>query len=280
MNILFFGDIVGRSGREALIQQLPILKEKLQPDLIAVNGENAAGGFGINPQICRDFYQAGVDVITTGNHIWRQREIISYIETDPRLLRPFNYPNPHTPGQGLAKVPLQDGRYAIVINLMASLFMHDQMNNPFFAMEEILTTYNLKNPEISCIVVDFHGEATSEKMAMGHMLDGRVSFVVGTHTHIPTADHQILPHGTAYQTDAGMCGDYNSVIGMQKEIPIARFKGEVPIQSMKPALGIATLCGIFVKLDDQTGLAIEIAPIRIGGRLSSTLPEVKDFLPS
>ncbi|MBL0941248.1 MAG: YmdB family metallophosphoesterase [Alphaproteobacteria bacterium] len=273
MNILFFGDIVGRSGREALLQELPLLKEKLHPDLIVVNGENAAGGFGINPQICRDFYQAGVTVITTGNHIWRQREIINYIETDPHLLRPYNYPNPQTPGQGLAKIPLLDNRYAIVVNLMASLFMPDQMNNPFFAMEEILTTYNLKNPEIACILIDFHGEATSEKMAMGHMLDGRVSFVVGTHTHVPTADHQILPNGTAYQTDAGMCGDFDSVIGMQKDIPIARFKGEVPVQSMKPALGVATLCGTFVKLDDQTGLATHIAPIRIGGRLSEIFPE-------
>lgn len=274
MNILFFGDIVGRSGREALLQHLPFLKEKLHPDLIVVNGENAAGGFGINSQICREFYQAGVDVITTGNHIWRQKEVISYIDTDRRLLRPYNYPNPQTPGQGLAKVPLPDGRYAIVVNLMACLFMHDQMNNPFFAIEEVLTTYSLESSEVACILIDFHGEATSEKMAMGQMLDGRVSFVVGTHTHIPTADHQILSLGTAYQTDAGMCGDFDSVIGMQKDIPIARFKGEVPIQSMKPALGVATLCGTFVKLDNQTGLATDIAPIRIGGRLSESFPKI------
>lgn len=189
-------------------------------------------------------------------------------------MRPFNYPNPQTPGQGLVKVLLRDGRYAVVINLMACLFMYDQMNNPFLAMEEILRAISLSDPEIAAIMIDFHGEATSEKMALAQMLDGRVSFVVGTHTHIPTADHQILVQGTAYQTDAGMCGDYDSVIGMQKETPLARFRGEIPMRGMKPALGEATLCGTFVQLNDKTGFATGISPIRLGGRLSACWPGV------
>ncbi|HPF79192.1 MAG TPA: TIGR00282 family metallophosphoesterase [Alphaproteobacteria bacterium] len=269
MRILFIGDIMGRTGRDALEKHLPTLKEKLKPDVIIVNGENAAHGLGITEQICKDFYGFGVDVITTGNHVWDQREILSYIERDPKLLRPINFPA-NTPGNGHVVHELKDGRKIMVINAMARLFM-DPMEDPFKMVMDLVQQHKMGH-QCDAIFLDFHGEATSEKMAIAHYLDGKVSGVVGTHTHIPTADAQILPSGTAFQTDAGMTGDYDSVIGVRKEISIHRFVRKIPGERMIPADGEPTLCGTLIVTSDNTGLAKNVAPVRIGGRLHEEIP--------
>ncbi len=270
MKILFCGDIVGRSGRDAFIKYIKPLKEALQTDCIIVNGENAAHGFGINPAICRDLYSAGVNVITTGNHIWDQKEIVSHIQNDKKLLRPVNYPA-GAPGSGYCVVETAKGHKVLVINVMGRLFM-DTLDDPFPAIDAVLKKHPLGS-SVQAIVVDVHAEATSEKMAMGHFCDGRASLVVGTHTHVPTADGQILDGGTAYQSDAGMCGDYNSVVGMDKEIPLFKFLRKMPPPDrMKPATGDGTLCGVFVETDDSTGLALSIHSVQIGGRLQQRLP--------
>ena len=270
MKILFCGDVVGRSGRDSIVAHLPSLLQSLNLDFVIVNAENAAHGFGITKGICQDFYKIGVDVITTGNHIWDQKEIIGYIGQDKRLLRPLNYPVT-APGRGYVVLPNRRGQDVLVINAMARLFM-DAIDDPFATVDALLKKYPLGSGTIKAIVLDFHGEATSEKMAMAHFCDGRVSLVVGTHTHIPTADHQILPGGTAYQTDAGMCGDYDSVVGMEKNVPILKFTHKMPTERMKPAQGAATLCGVVVETDDATGLATSIHPVRLGGRLSPANP--------
>jgi metallophosphoesterase (TIGR00282 family) len=271
MKILFCGDVVGRSGRDVLLKHLRDIRRNLELDFVIVNGENSAGGFGITQAICRDMYEIGVDVITTGNHVWAQKEIISYIDQDFQLLRPLNYPR-GAPGRGVIEVKLTDGRRVVVINLMGRLFMPDTLNDPFAAVEEELAKYGLGEGRASAIVIDFHAEATSEKMALAQMIDGRVSLVVGTHTHIPTADAQVLPGGTAYQTDAGMCGDYHSVIGMKPDIPIARFTRKLPTKRMEPAKGDGTLCAVLVETNDKTGLAKSVYPIRVGGVLSPEWP--------
>ncbi len=270
MRILYCGDVMGRSGREVVIDQLPKLRERLKLDFVLVNGENAAGGFGITAEICRGFYQVGADTILLGNHSWDQREIISYIENDQRLLRPLNYPK-GTPGRGAAVFTTGDGRKVLVIQLMGRLFM-ESLDCPFQAVEEALTGYRLGG-HVQAVVVDMHAEATSEKMAMAHMLDGKASLVAGTHTHVPTADTMLLPGGTAYITDIGMCGDYDSVIGMKKELPIQRFRRRMPTERVTPADGPGTLCAVFVETDDRTGLAKHAAPLRIGGRLAPVWPE-------
>jgi metallophosphoesterase (TIGR00282 family) len=269
MRLLFLGDIVGRSARTAVLRQVPILRDRLALDFVIANGENAAHGFGITQKIVEELAECGVDCITTGNHVWDQREIIATIDAEPRLLRPANFP-PGTPGRGAAILPAKGGRRVLVVNLMARLFM-DALDDPFAAIERQLADLAMPR-DVDAIVLDFHGEASSEKMAMGHHLDGRVTLVVGTHTHVPTADLQILPHGTAYQTDAGMCGDYDSVIGMQKEAPVARFLRKMPGDRLTPAEGIPTLCGVFVETDDATGLAVRAEPLRLGGRLSAAWP--------
>ncbi|MBM3632984.1 MAG: TIGR00282 family metallophosphoesterase [Alphaproteobacteria bacterium] len=270
MKILFCGDIVGRSGRDIVQEHIPRICEELGIDFVIVNAENAAHGFGVTKGICQDLYKIGVDVITTGNHIWDQKEIISYIDQDKRLLRPLNFPT-LTPGRGYTIVPNKKGKDVLVMNAQARLFM-DTLDDPFPAVEAVLKKYPLGSGSIGAIVLDFHGEATSEKMAMGHFCDGRVSLVVGTHTHIPTADAQILPGGTAYLTDAGMCGDYNSVVGMDKTVPLLKFTKKMPTERMQPAQGPGTLCGVFVETDDGTGLAISISPVRVGPRLSPAWP--------
>jgi metallophosphoesterase (TIGR00282 family) len=268
MRLLLCGDIVGRSGRSVVIDNIPRLRRALGLDFVVANGENAAHGFGITDTICAELYAAGVDVITTGNHVWDKREIIPYIDGDPRLLRPINFP-PGTPGRGHGIFSLPDGRKLLVVNAMARLFM-DAIDDPFAGVEKLLEAHPLG--AVEAILVDFHGEATSEKMSMGHFCDGRASAVIGTHSHVPTADHQILPKGTAYQTDAGMCGDYDSVIGMQKESAVARFVRKMPGERLQVAEGEATLCGAFIETDDATGLARRIAPVRLGGRLSPDYP--------
>ena len=270
MRLLICGDVVGRSGREAVKARVPRLRAELGLDFVVVNGENAAGGFGITDKLCAELYAAGADVITTGNHVWDQRELLGYIGSDPRLLRPLNLPA-GTPGVGAGVFELGDGRLVSVLNPMARLFM-DAIDCPFAAVERALAEHPLG--EVQAVVIDFHGEATSEKMAMGHFADGRASVIVGTHSHVPTADAQILARGTGYQTDCGMCGDYDSVIGMQKEVAVARFVNKIPSERLKASEGEGTLCAVYVETDDATGLARRIEPVRLGGRLAEHLPRV------
>jgi metallophosphoesterase (TIGR00282 family) len=269
MNIILLGDIVGRPGREAVARHLPALRRDLKIDVAIVNAENAAHGFGLTEKICGELYEAGADILTTGNHVWDQREIIPYIERDPRVLRPANFP-PGTVGAGTRLHRLPDGRSILVVNLMGRLFM-DALDDPFRAFDAELAGRALGR-DFSAIVVDFHGEATSEKTAFGHFCDGRVSAVIGTHTHIPTADHQILPGGTAYISDIGMCGNYDSVIGMDKHASIRRFVTRMPGQKPQVAEGEATLCGAFIVTDEVTGLAHRVEPVRVGGRLAPSIP--------
>ena len=269
MRVLFLGDIVGRAGRKAVLTRLPELKQRLRPDFIVINGENAAGGFGITETICNDLFDAGADVITTGNHAWDQREIIQHIDQEPRLLRPLNYPD-GSPGRGAGLFEAADGRLILVINVMLRLFM-DALDDPFAAVERVIEDTPL-GAAADFILIDMHGEATSEKMGFGHNFDGRVSAIIGTHTHVPTADTMVLATGTAYQTDAGMCGDYDSVIGMKKDTPVRRFTTKMPGPRLEAADGEGTVCGALVISDDRTGLAISIEPVRVGGVLRESWP--------
>jgi 2',3'-cyclic-nucleotide 2'-phosphodiesterase len=271
MHILFLGDIVGRSGRDAVMAALPDLRAKLAIDLAVVNAENASHGFGLAPEMARALFEAGTDVITLGNHAWDRREIIPMIAETPRLLRPLNFP-PGTPGAGAAVVAVPGGRKALVINAMGRLFM-DALDCPFRTSAVALAKHRLGG-DVQAILVDFHAEATSEKMAFAHSFDGQISCVIGTHTHCPSADAQVFPGGTAFQSDAGMCGDYDSVIGMAKEGAAARFWRKMPGERLAPAEGEATICGVFVVTDDATGLATRIEPVRLGGRLAPAMPEV------
>jgi metallophosphoesterase (TIGR00282 family) len=270
MRLVYCGDVVGRSGRDAIAEYLPEIRRRLGLDFAIVNGENAAHGFGLTERICRDFYDAGADVVTTGNHVWDQREIISYIENEVRVLRPLNYPA-GTPGNGFGTYESANGQRVLVAQVMGRLFM-DSLDDPFPAIDSVLENHRL-GASVDCIFVDIHGEGTSEKMAMGHFLDGRVSMVAGTHTHVPTADAQVLPGGTGYLTDVGMCGDYDSVIGMKKKTATDRFLTKMPTDRLEPSEGPATLCGVFLETDDKTGLAARVAPVRVGGRLAETWPD-------
>jgi metallophosphoesterase (TIGR00282 family) len=269
MRILFIGDIVGRSGRNVLIERLPGLIRDWQLDFVGVNGENAAGGFGITEAICQEFVDAGADIITGGNHSWDQREALVFIERAPKLLRPINYPK-GTPGRGATLVEAKNGARVLVVNAMGRIFM-DPLDDPFVAVERELDACALKR-DTDAIIVDMHCEATSEKQAMGYFCDGRASLVVGTHTHAPTADHRILPGGTAFVSDVGMTGDYDSIIGMHKDEPLNRFLRKIPASRFEPALGEATLCAVAVETDDSTGLSARIAAVRLGGRLEETTP--------
>jgi metallophosphoesterase (TIGR00282 family) len=269
MRLLFLGDLVGRAGREAAITQLPRLRDDLQIDFAVVNGENAAGGFGITQPICDALFDAGDVVVTLGNHAWDQREALIHVEREPRLIRPRNYPQ-GTPGKGSGLFETKAGARVLVMNILGSVFMN-ALDDPFASVDEALEQSPL-GMIADAVIVDMHAEATSEKMAMGHFCDGRASLVVGTHSHVPTADAQILDGGTAYQTDAGMCGDYNSVIGMEKDEPLNRFVSKIPSGRFTPANGPATVCGVFVETDDATGLARQIEPIRVGGRLKASAP--------
>jgi metallophosphoesterase (TIGR00282 family) len=271
MKLLFCGDVLGRSGRDAVVEHVPVLRERLGLDFVVVNGENAAHGFGITPKICEEFYQAGVDVVTLGNHTWDQRDIIPFLDAEPRIIRPRNYPN-GTPGRGAGIYAAPRGRKVLVVQVMGRLYM-DPLDDPFAALDAELARHPLGS-SVHAVIVDVHCEASSEKMALGHFADGRASLVVGSHSHIPTADHQVLPNGTAYVTDAGMCGDYDSVIGMKKEVAMARFIRKVPGDRLSPAEGPGTLCAVFVETDDATGLAKRVEPLRLGGRLAQTIPAV------
>jgi 2',3'-cyclic-nucleotide 2'-phosphodiesterase len=270
LRILFVGDVVGRSGRAAVAEHLPEMIRKWSLDLVVVNGENAAGGFGITEAIYQELLDAGADAITLGNHAWDQREALVFIERAPRLIRPANFPS-GTPGRGAALIDTKSGKRALIVNAIGRVFM-TPFDDPFAILARELAACPLREAA-DAVVVDFHGEATSEKQAIGFFCDGRASLVVGTHTHVPTADHQILPGGTAYMTDAGMTGDYDSIIGMQKEEPMRRFTSGIPSARFEPALGLATLSGLAVETSDATGLAVTVAPVRVGGRLSPALPE-------
>ena len=270
MKVLFCGDIVGRSGRDAVLREVPRLRQALGLDFVVVNGENAAAGFGITAKICAELHAAGVDVITGGNHSWDQKEVMAHIAQDKRLLRPINFP-PGTPGWGASVYDTAAKRQKVlVINVMCRLFM-DALDDPFRALDGELAKHRLKGTA-DFILVDVHGEATSEKQSIGHFLDGRVSAVIGTHSHIPTADAWILPGGTAYQTDAGMCGDYDSVIGMEKLEPMRRFVTGMSKTRFEPAAGEATLSGVYVETDDATGHATRVVMVRQGGRLQQSAP--------
>jgi len=269
MRLLFIGDIVGRSGRRALTDQLPALIRDWRLDAVVVNGENAAGGFGITETIYNDFLDAGADAVTLGNHAWDQREALVFIERAPRLVRPLNFPA-GTPGRGAAMIETRSGARLLVINAMGRVFM-EPLDDPFGAIERELTACPLIE-RADAIVIDFHGEATSEKQSLANFVDGRASLVVGTHTHTPTADHRILRGGTGFMTDVGMTGDYESVIGMKTDEPLNRFLRRIPSARFEPAEGEATLCGVAVETDDGTGLARHIAAVRIGGRLEPALP--------
>jgi hypothetical protein len=269
MNILFLGDIIGKPGRDVVAAELPRLRNRLKTDLVIANGENSAGGFGLTRAIAEEFFASGVDVITTGNHWADQKEILTYIVTEDRILRPLNYPK-GTPGKG-ANLYQTPGGSVLVVNAMGRVFM-DPLDDPFAAVDRELNACAL-GEGADAIVVDMHAEATSEKMAMGHFCDGRASLVVGSHQHVPTADAQIFPGGTAFQVDAGACADYDSVIGMDKTEPLQRFLRKMASQRYFPATGPATLCGVFVQTA-ANGLASRIEPVRTGGRLKPSLPEL------
>jgi hypothetical protein len=269
VRLLFLGDIVGRTGRDAVAAALPGLRRDLALDLVIANAENATHGFGLSPENARTLFDVGCDCLTLGNHAWDRKEVISYIETEPRLLRPLNFPA-GTPGRG-SQVIEANGRRVLVVNLMARLFM-DPLDDPFAAIRAELSRHGLGRT-VDAIVVDLHGEASSEKQAFAHYVDGMVSAVVGTHTHVPTADARVLARGTAYQTDAGMCGDFDSVIGMAKEGSVARFVRKMPGERMAPAEGPATVCGLFVETG-ANGLALRAEPVRLGGSLPPAMPMV------
>ncbi len=277
MRLAFFGDVVGRSGREGLALHLPALRQRLRLDFVAVNAENAAAGFGITENTARQLFEAGADCLTLGNHAWDQKEALTYIGREPRLIRPLNYPAlTYAPGRGAQLFETDAGRRVLVINLLGRVHM-EALDDPFSAVDRELEACPL-GAAADAVIVDMHCEATSEKMAMGHFCDGRASLVVGTHTHVPTADGQILNGGTAYQTDAGACADYDSVIGNQKEEPLRRFTTRIAGGRYKPAEGPATVCGVFVETDDATGLARRIEPIRVGGRLAPAMPVLEGAL--
>jgi metallophosphoesterase (TIGR00282 family) len=273
MRILFIGDIVGRSGRNVLLDRMPKLIEQWKLDLVVVNGENAAGGFGITETIYNEMIDAGADAITLGNHAWDQREALVFIERAPRLIRPINYP-PGTPGRGAAMVDTKNGKRALVINAMGRIFM-EPLDDPFSVVEREIAACPLKSGA-DAIIVDMHCEATSEKQAMGYLCDGRASLVVGTHTHAPTADHRIMPGGTAFMSDVGMTGDYQSVIGMDKDEPLGRFMRRIPAGKFEAANGPATLSALAVETDDATGLATRVGPVRLGGILEEAKPTFWD----
>lgn len=269
MRVLFLGDVMGEAGRKAVLRHVPRLRAELVLDFVICNGENSAAGFGITEKICETFFDAGVDVITTGNHAWDQREVLTYIEREPRLLRPCNYP-PGTPGRGAGLYSTASGKQVLVIQAMTRLFM-DPLDDPFRAVDEALASHRLIET-VDFVMLDIHGEATSEKQALAWAFDGRISAAVGSHSHVPTADARILPNGTAYQTDAGMCGDYESIIGMKPPAAVNRFLTKIRTERLEPAEGEATLCGAFIETDDATGKAKTCSPIRLGGKLAPSLP--------
>jgi metallophosphoesterase (TIGR00282 family) len=274
MRLGFFGDVVGRAGRAAVADYLPRVRAQLDLDFVIVNGENAAGGFGITPSTAKELFDSGADCITLGNHSWDQSEALTYIDREQRLLRPYNYPKTlQIPGRGSQLFTTPRGQRVFVVQIHGSAFM-ESLDDPIQGAASALEEAPLRQVA-DAIFIEIHAEATAEKMIMGHYVDGRATAVVGAHTHIPTADAQILPGGTAYMTDAGMCGDYDSVIGMKKGPIVHRAATRLPTERKSPAEGPATLCGVYIESDDRTGLALRIEPIRVGGRLSPAMPSVE-----
>ena len=271
MRILFIGDVVGSSGRQAVRTRLPDCIARLKADLCVVNGENAADqGFGITAAIYQELLAAGADAVTLGNHSWNRREALQFIGDCSRLVRPINYLE-GTPGRGSVVVEAKNGQRALIVNALGRLFM-DPVEDPFSRITAELEVHPLVH-DVAAVIVDYHCEATGEKQAAGHFCDGRASLVAGTHTHTPSADDRVLPGGTAFITDVGMTGDYNSIVGMATPEPLRRFTTGISAGRFEPAAGEATLCGIFVETDDRTGLALREAPVRLGGALRASLPD-------
>ena len=268
MRILYLGDVVGRSGRQGITKRLAGLRERLRVDFAIVNGENATSGAGLSPEHASDLLNAGADVLTLGDHAFDRRELMAAIDKEPRIIRPLNF-SKAAPGAGARIFDAPSGKKVLVAQVLGQVFMKRPFDDPFSAVETVLKT-NPLGGRIHASVIDVHCEATSEKMAMGHFCDGRASLVVGSHTHVPTGDAMILGRGTGYMTDGGMCGDYNSVIGMDKEEPLRRFLTGMSSGRFQPANGEATLSGVLVETDDKTGLATHIEPVRDGGQLSAT----------
>lgn len=268
MRILFLGDVVGRSGRNALASCLPTLRREWALDFVVVNGENASGGMGLTRAHAADLLAAGVDCLTLGDHAFDHREMIAHVQEEPRILRPLNFAKA-APGRG-ARMFEVGGKRVFVAQVLGQVFMKRPFDDPFSAIDAALRTAPL-GVSADAVIVDVHAEATSEKMALGHWCDGRATLVVGTHTHVPTADTRILPGGTAYQSDAGMCGDYDSVIGMEKSEPMHRFVTGMSKGRMSPAMGEATLCGILVETG-AGGRAAHVQPVRVGGCLAPAGP--------
>ena len=275
MRLAFFGDVVGRAGRAAVSEHLPKVRAELKLDFVVVNGENAAGGFGITSSTAQELFDAGADCITLGNHSWDQSEALVYIERETRLLRPYNYPKSLTiPGRGSQLFTTPKGQRVFVVQIHGSAFM-ESLDDPIQGVAAALEECPLGQVS-DAIIVEMHAEATAEKYIMGHFCDGRVTAVVGAHTHVPTGDAHILANGTAYMSDAGMCGDYDSVIGMKKGPLVQRAATRLPVERKSPAEGPATLCGVYIESDDRTGLAVRVHPIRVGGRLQPTMPKLED----
>ena len=269
MNILLLGDIVGPSGRRAIKKKLPELIKRKKIDFVILNGENAADpGVGITKKIVEEFLESGADVITTGNHVWDQKEVIEYIDSEKRLLRPLNLIK-GSPGNGFGIFNSKNKKKVAVVNFMGNVYMK-KSENVFQEAKKFIQQIKLKQ-DADFIIVDMHGEITSEKMAMGYLFDGKATMVVGTHTHVPTSDHRIMEKGTAYQTDVGMCGDYNSVIGMNKDNSLKYFLKDPSAKRHYPALGEATISGLMVIADNETGLANRVEPIILGGILESRI---------
>jgi len=269
MNILLLGDIVGPSGTKEVVEKLPAIIKKKNLDFVILNGENSAdSGLGITKKIVEDFLNAGADVITTGNHVWDQKEAIEFIDLEKRLLRPQNLIKT-SPGNGFGIFNSKNNKKVAVINLMGNIFMK-KCEDVFQEAKKFIQTVELKK-EADFIVVDMHGEITSEKMAMGHLFDGKATMVVGTHTHVPTSDYRIMEKGTAYQTDVGMCGDYNSVIGMNKDNSLKKFLKDRSATKHYPALGQATISGLMVDANEETGLANEVKPFILGKHLENKI---------
>ena len=270
MKILFLGDVVGRSGRNAVIGQVPKLREDWKLDFVVVNGENATAGMGLSGAHAKALLDARVDVLTLGDHAFDQKDMMTFITGEPRVLRPINF-SKAAPGVGARVFTATNGRKILIAQVLGQVFMKRPYDDPFSALDGLLKQYPMGG-QVQASVIDIHCEATSEKMAIGHFCAGRASLVVGTHTHVPTGDAMILPGGTGYLTDAGMCGDYHSVIGMEKSEPLRRFITGMPKERFTPANGEATLSGVYVETDDQTGKTVKIEMVRQGGTLQSSGP--------
>lgn len=270
MRILFLGDVMGRAGRAAVADRLPGLRKDWALDFVVVNGENASSGMGLTGAHAKGLLDAGADCVTLGDHAFDQKDMLAFIEQEPRVLRPLNYAKA-APGKGARLFTDARGRKVLVAQVLGQVFMKRPYDDPFSAIQPVFHSHPLGGMA-QAVIVDMHCEATSEKMAMGHWCDGRASLMVGTHTHVPTADAMILPGGCGYLTDAGMCGDYNSVIGMQKDEPMRRFITQMPSGRFEPAGGEATLSGVFVETDDRSGKTTRITPVRLGGRLQQAAP--------